>query len=227
VNRLEKLKAFLLGIDCSKILFTAEMKKLGYSVSPSSLVLDAGSGAAPYRKFYRNCNYHTLDRTTEYTNPTILGCVESIPVADNCYDIVLCTQVLEHVKNPSLVVKELARVLKVGGKLFLTTPGQYGVHTEENYSNFLKQGLELLAEEANLKTNYVKPIGGMPNLLGFLIGHLPIYYLKQSKLNWVFIPFYLMLLAICRLIIAPILVLLDFTDLRKDWTLTYLLVAEK
>lgn len=47
--------------------------------------------------------------------------VESLPFEDGSFDLVLCTQVLEHVVDPQAVLRELARVLEPGGTLLLST----------------------------------------------------------------------------------------------------------
>jgi len=47
--------------------------------------------------------------------------VESLPFEDGAFDLVLCTQVLEHAVDPAAVVRELARVLAPGGSLLLST----------------------------------------------------------------------------------------------------------
>jgi SAM-dependent methyltransferase len=47
--------------------------------------------------------------------------VESLPFEDGAFDLVLCTQVLEHVVDPAAVLRELARVLEPGGTLLLST----------------------------------------------------------------------------------------------------------
>lgn len=44
------------------------------------------------------------------------------PFQDNSFDAVLCLDVLEHVPNDSLMLSEIARVLKPDGMLVLTTP---------------------------------------------------------------------------------------------------------
>jgi SAM-dependent methyltransferase len=46
--------------------------------------------------------------------------VESLPFGDGSFDLVLCTQVLEHLLGPADGVRELARVLRPGGTLILS-----------------------------------------------------------------------------------------------------------
>jgi len=43
---------------------------------------------------------------------------------DNSFDTILCFQVIEHIKNDHLLLKEIKRVLKPGGSFFLTTPNK-------------------------------------------------------------------------------------------------------
>lgn len=43
-------------------------------------------------------------------------------IEDNTYDYVVSFQVIEHIKNDNLFVKEIQRVLKPGGKFLCTTP---------------------------------------------------------------------------------------------------------
>ncbi len=49
---------------------------------------------------------------------------DSIPASDNSYDLVMFTEVLEHiaVTDPSTILREIRRVLRVGGHLILSTP---------------------------------------------------------------------------------------------------------
>lgn len=42
---------------------------------------------------------------------------------EETFDLVLCVETLEHVKNPWLIVENMRKVLKPGGWMFITTPG--------------------------------------------------------------------------------------------------------
>jgi ubiquinone/menaquinone biosynthesis C-methylase UbiE len=57
----------------------------------------------------------------------VVADVTSLPFADNSFDGITCGYVLEHVPDPPLGLKELARVLRPGGRMLLLT-------TEDNFS---------------------------------------------------------------------------------------------
>ena len=52
----------------------------------------------------------------------VIGSVLDIPFEDGFFDIVLCTEVIEHTPVPLQAVKELSRVVRSGGILVITTP---------------------------------------------------------------------------------------------------------
>jgi SAM-dependent methyltransferase len=48
----------------------------------------------------------------------------SVPLPDGVADVVVCAETIEHVENPRLLVRDLARLARPGGYLFVTTPNQ-------------------------------------------------------------------------------------------------------
>jgi SAM-dependent methyltransferase len=46
----------------------------------------------------------------------------ALPLADGAFDLVLCAETLEHVRDVQLFLSEIRRVLRPGGRLALTTP---------------------------------------------------------------------------------------------------------
>lgn len=49
-------------------------------------------------------------------------------IPDNCFDLVICTEVLEHVANPFAAAIEINRMLKQGGRAYITTPFNFRIH---------------------------------------------------------------------------------------------------
>lgn len=104
-----------------------------------SRILDIGAGSCPYRKMFSHCEYYTQDfvglkgnqlRHGSYGEINYVCDAESIPVPDASFDAILCTEMLEHVPEPILVMKEFSRILRPGGVLLLTAPLGSGIHQE-------------------------------------------------------------------------------------------------
>ena len=85
-------------------------------------VLDVGGRIQPYRELIPFAHtYWSIDiRQTALVN--VLANAEHLPFADNSVDIVICTQMIEYVIDPSVLAREIHRVLRVGGSLFLSAP---------------------------------------------------------------------------------------------------------
>jgi ubiquinone/menaquinone biosynthesis C-methylase UbiE len=54
--------------------------------------------------------------------PAIYGSAYHLPFADNCFDVCLMLECVEHMDQPTQAIKETHRVLKPGGKLVVVTP---------------------------------------------------------------------------------------------------------
>jgi 2-polyprenyl-3-methyl-5-hydroxy-6-metoxy-1,4-benzoquinol methylase len=52
---------------------------------------------------------------------------ERIPMADGSADIVVSAETIEHVENPRALMRELVRLVRPGGWVFVTTPNQLSV----------------------------------------------------------------------------------------------------
>jgi hypothetical protein len=62
--------------------------------------------------------------------PDVLSDAAALAFADNCFDAVVCSEVLEHVPDPRRVLVECHRVLKPGGVLLITVPFLYQIHAD-------------------------------------------------------------------------------------------------
>lgn len=65
-------------------------------------------------------------------NSVLLGDAYQLPFGDNTFNILVALDILEHLKNPKQVIKEMDRVLKTGEKVLFMS------HAEERFSDIWK-----------------------------------------------------------------------------------------
>jgi SAM-dependent methyltransferase len=139
------------------------------TLKPGSWVLDAGAGASKYRPFFTHCRYETQDfcqyegELVRYLAPINYVCeITAIPLPDGCLDAILCTEVIEHVVNPIAVLVEFKRLLKPGGRLFITAPMLSSLHMEPYhfYGGYTHYWYRHWLPRHGLKIDEVMPVGG-------------------------------------------------------------------
>jgi SAM-dependent methyltransferase len=136
-------------------------------------VLDVGCGPKPYYPFF-------AERASEYVgvdvvdNPVaeLRGPVEALPVEDGTFDLVLCTQVLEHCDDPVQAVRELRRVTAPGGRVLASTHGVQWYHPSPvDYWRWTHEGLRrLFTTNGDWKEVTIEPSGGTAACLAMLVG---------------------------------------------------------
>jgi SAM-dependent methyltransferase len=100
---------------------------LGSGMGGTSVAL-ALAGAAPlafeYNRAY--CDIIRL-RAGRYAMrlPVINGAGERLPFADATFDLAIAWDVVEHVQNPDMLLAELARVVRPGGRVLLTVINRF------------------------------------------------------------------------------------------------------
>lgn len=73
-------------------------------------------------------------------------------VPDRTFDVVLCEQVLEHVRDPWAAVRTLHDLCRPGGHVVVSTPFLIKIHNEPaDYWRFTVPGLRLLLESSGLE----------------------------------------------------------------------------
>lgn len=160
-----------------------------------------------------------MDFSRDSEHIDVISDALTIPFKNGKFDAVMNTQVLEHLKEPSLFFNECYRVLKQNGKLFLTTNMAYKIHMEpHNYFFFTKYGLRYLAEKNNFKVNFIEPQGG-----AFQVFSKSLLFMLQSikSTNKLLYYFCLALFCIPLALITLLCSFLDFLDKDKLITLNY------
>jgi SAM-dependent methyltransferase len=111
-------------------------------------VLDIGSGGSSYARFFPNRVTVDIDPARK---PDIVADAHHLPFNEEEFEVVLSTEMLEHVKDPFQVEREMRRVTAPGGVLILSTRFVFPIHdAPHDYWRFTKYGLQELFHEWEL-----------------------------------------------------------------------------
>ena len=125
-------------------------------------VLDFGCADSPYRDLFDGAEYLAADLAGNPHATMTLRDDGTVPVPDDSVDLVLSTQVLEHVADPELYLRECSRVLRPGGHLVLTTHGIMYLHRDPtDYWRWTCDGLARVVERAGLEVVEVRGVLGL------------------------------------------------------------------
>jgi SAM-dependent methyltransferase len=133
---------------------------------------DLGCGNVPLFDFYRK--YVTSSTCVDWANSTHqnqyldIACDlnEPLPLTTDSFDTIIISDVLEHIANPELVWREMARILKPKGKILLSVPFLYRIHEAPyDYFRYTEFALKNFAEKNKLRVIELKTLGGLPEVL--------------------------------------------------------------
>jgi SAM-dependent methyltransferase len=129
-------------------------------------VLDYGCGSSPYQGLWPKSEYIRADYMPSPGVTHILEETGTVPEPDASFDMVLSTQVMEHVRDPEIYLREVARLLKPGGKFICTTHGTFHDHgCPWDFQRWTLDGLCRDVERVGLKTERAAKLTAGPRAL--------------------------------------------------------------
>jgi SAM-dependent methyltransferase len=127
------------------------------------LVLDIGAGLRENLP-----NVIQLDALA-YPNTDVVANAEALPFADESFDGVVASNLLEHVAAPANVIREMRRVCKVGGRIYADCTSVHPYHGfPHHYFNATETGLEWLMSEVGGATGTVEAAEGWITIMMLL-----------------------------------------------------------
>ena len=149
------------------------------------IFLDVGCGVKPYEKVFGKYvdKYYGIEYSPESgfrgNRADVAGDASEMPFADESFDTILCTEVMEHVMNPEKVIAEFARILKPDGVAIITVPFFYPIHDTFDFFRYTDKGIAVIMERYGLEIEEVRPLSGtgvtiamMLNMFIFEIGFM-------------------------------------------------------
>lgn len=175
-------------------------------------VLDIGCGQKPYESFFAPyaSGYVGVD-TVETPWADLVGSIEALPVPDGSFDVVLCTQVLEHCDDPAAAVRELRRVVAPGGCVLASTHGVYVYHpSPHDRWRWTHEGLEYLFRTgAEWRSLAVKPGSGTTACLVMLVTVYLDILCQRIRMRWLGWPLIAVMNALARFLDGHVALLRD------------------
>ncbi len=151
-----------------------------YYLSGTVLDLGSKSNRMSYNRFLRYDPamklIHTDMETDENSEVIKLDLEQPFNLADQSFDVVLCFNTLEHIYNHRNVMTEVWRILRPGGRLYLSVPFLTRYHKDpHDYWRYTYETLEFLAHEAGFQQAEVTAlvVGPFTTAFSLWYGWLP------------------------------------------------------
>lgn len=191
-----------------------------YSTLYQGTVYDFGCGERPFESFFLNYadRYVGVDwsNTPHKLKADIVSDLNHPLNIDSAVaDVVISISVLEHLREPKVMLGEAFRILKPGGALILQVPWQWWIHEAPfDFYRYTPFGLKYLIQNAGFTEVSVEPLAGFFTTMVLKTNYFTLHILKVPKplralFKAVLIPFWFL-----GQLIAPLLDKLD-----RDWSL--------
>lgn len=213
-----------------------ELKKWKKNKGNDIHILDAGAGFGQYTYYLSNMNPYWSILAVDVKKDQVSDNNKffqrigkdnvKFKIADltqfrtnECFDLILCVDVMEHIEDDVKVFENFYHSLKPGGMLLISTPSDQGgsdVH-DENDTSFIEEHVRNGYNADEIKTKLknagfskvsVRYSYGVPGKISWKLSmKYPILLLGKSKLFFVLIPFY-------YLLVFPFCFILNYLDVH-------------
>ena len=142
-NFLKKNPKFFLFLYYTMGIFVGKSAQKSITHLPEgSVIINLGAGVKKVRKDVINVDL------TSYAGVDVVADVCQLPFENNYADAVIAECLLEHVQDPIAAVREIHRILKPGGMVYISTPFIVGFHSSPgDYQRWTTSGLRQLLKD--------------------------------------------------------------------------------
>jgi len=217
--------------NASRVHLRRFLAQAAAGLSQPIVILDAGAGKGQYAELFSTHRYHVVDLNPNQGLSYVAN-LQALPARDVSYDLIVCTQLLEHVPEPLAVLRELYRALKPSGSLWLTAPFVFAEHMQpHDYYRYTRYGLTYLLCQAGFEIRAIQHLEGYLATLAYQLEtaarHLPVLPVRLHPVAF--------LIAGISLLLKPLFLslylLLDLADtiykVDRGYSKNYAVIAYK
>lgn len=127
---IDLLKKVPIDLGQGAVAETTEGKQIALRLVPDGhgrTALDLGAREGNQTRWLQGRGYEvtSVDVEPGFPECLVLDANQTLPFADDSFDLVWSSEVIEHLEQPSFSLDELRRVTRPGGDIILTTPNSY------------------------------------------------------------------------------------------------------
>jgi SAM-dependent methyltransferase len=132
----------------------------------SGIVLDLGCGERPFELdiLQHASTYFGLDWSNtlhQLKADVVADLNHALPLRDGLVDHVVSFEVIEHLPEPGIMLREAYRVMRAGGYLLLSAPFQWWEHEAPwDYQRYTRHGLEYQLRKAGFRNIVIEATTG-------------------------------------------------------------------
>ena len=166
------------GKTIARTLFNWEISK--HIKNIGGVVIDFGGGKNPsYERFWNISpeKFIRVDINKKAEPDVIADLNKPLPFSDNFANVVFLFNVIYILENPERTLREINRILKPNGRLFLTSPFIFNEAKEPaDYWRFTSEALEKLLKESGFKESRIIPVGERFSAAVYLISQFLFFW---------------------------------------------------
>lgn len=189
--------------DINEINRQAWLRQTLNALPKGTRMLDAGAGELKNRQYCGHLDYVSQDfcqykgaegapaeglqsKKWDTSRIDLVSDITAIPAPDASFDVILCSEVLEHVPEPTHALDEFTRLLKPGGVMILTAPFASNVHMAPYHycSGFSKYWYEHHLAERGFRIESLVANGDWYSLLWQEISRLGGLERQRGSWSW-------------------------------------------
>jgi SAM-dependent methyltransferase len=158
-----------------------------YAEYYSGTLYDLGCGEMPYKTFVLQYVKHYIgvdwpDSFHKFKADITADLNKSLPIKSASGDTVISLSVMEHLHEPQVMLFEVYRILKSGGRLILQVPWQWWVHERPyDFFRYTPYGLTYIFEKAGFVDVVVEPEAGFFTMWVLKLNYFSLRFIRGPK----------------------------------------------